>query len=255
MKSEDILKAKVYLYCALPLLEEVAKDSPKISSMIKKWNCVVQIDVKDKDLASYLQFFGGTLKVLKGKHEKPIITITFKDAKSLNDTFSGAKMSIPKIKGIWHIILLIKTMKLLNSLKILLPELEVKDYEEKKLKVKMLLYMVAFAMDEMSEEDDYIRKLISGSQDKIIQFNIGDGPSAYIRIDEQIIEANKGEYDERPYLLLDFKNIDSAYDIFTSKVSALDAIGKQLVLIKGSPEYALRISNLMKRVGEFMKEK
>ncbi|GFP32844.1 hypothetical protein HKBW3S42_01151 [Candidatus Hakubella thermalkaliphila] len=123
-QTEELMRASIFLSSILPLLEVMVEEDEKLKNMIKNWNYVVQLEVKGEDLATYFIFSDGKLKVVSGHHSNPTISLIFKDVPQLNESISGKKV-IPKIKGIWHIFLLLKVMKLLNSLNILKPEVEV----------------------------------------------------------------------------------------------------------------------------------
>lgn len=252
--EEYTAKAKVFLGAAIPLIEEVVPVRQKLGDMIGAWNCVIQIEVLNTDIATHLVFSGGTVKVEKGRHEKPILALCFKDPKHLADTFGGKKAPMPKVKGMWHILLLMKTQKLLNSLQMLQPTYDVTDPALRELKVKMLLYMVTGAMQILSEEgEQFIHDVTLGSRNKYIQWKVlPDGPMCHAKINQGLVEAGRGKPPKRPFAAMEFRDIDAAYDLLTSKVSPQDAIIEGLSVITGSAEYGVRIAQLMMHTGNFL---
>lgn len=253
--NEEITRANIFLYCALPLLEEIIKDDAVIASTVRPWKCVIQFEVIGEELAAHLLFSDGTLKVEKGRHPKPTIGIKFKDRQSLIATFTGKKGKLPKISGIRHIILLIKVLKILKSLNILMPEYEATTPEKKKLKVKLLMYMVTDALTELSKSDEYVRKSILENMERKAQLHVKpDGPSVYMRITKDGIEAFR-ETCKRPFVSTEFGDIDSAYDILTGKLGFLEGVMQGKLNIIGSPEYARKIGTIMKRVEEVLQPK
>jgi len=252
----ELLKAKIYLYSALPLLEEIVKDIPQKSTMIKKWNCVMQFSVKNTDLATYLHFSDGNLKVKPGYHPSPTISLTFKDMKGLNNTLGGGKPAIPKISGFWHILLLIKALTLLKSLTLLLPEVEVTEPDKRKLKVKLLLYMVTGALEQLSTGDDYIQRVTLGSNNKVVQWVVKpDGPSAHINLNRSNIKAHKGTSKTRPFTTIEFRDVNAAYDMLTGKIDIKQGTVMGFVNNKGSAEYAMKAAQMMKRVEDILQPK
>ncbi|PIU62729.1 MAG: hypothetical protein COS84_10240 [Armatimonadetes bacterium CG07_land_8_20_14_0_80_40_9] len=251
--EEELMRANIYLYVILPLLEEVVKEDKKMAKMVRKWRCVVQFQVRDKEISAHLVFSGGDLKVKRGTYPAPTITISFKDVENLNQTFSGKKSAMPKVKGIWHIFLLLKVLKLLNFLQILLPEKEVTDPELRRLKVKMLLYAAVFALGELSKGDEYVKRTIQSSSDRIVQWRVKpEGPFAYAKMDKTGIEAFKGIHDKGSYVSMELRDLDAAYDVLTGKVDALKAVGQRMIVFRGAVGYGEKVGALMKRVEEFL---
>lgn len=254
MFEENTAKAKIFLNVAIPLIEEVMPVKKDLADMIKPWNCVVQIEVLNSDIATHLVFSGGALKVEKGRHAKPTLALCFKNPKHLADTFANKKAPMPKVKGMWHIILLLKTQKLLNSLQMLQPTYDVTDPELRRLKVRMLMYMISGAIQVLSEEgEEFIRNVTLGSRNKYINWTVmPDGPECYARVDQGTVEAGRGKPPKRPFSTMEFRDVDAAYDLLTSKVTAQDAVVQGLSAIKGSAEYGVRIAQLMMHTGNFL---
>ena len=252
----ELLKANIYLYATIPLLEEIVKDIPQKAAMFKNWNCVLQFSIKDTDLAAYITFQKGNLNFERGCHKSPTITLTFNDLTSFNNTIGGAKPSIPKISGFWHIIILLKTISLLKSLTILLPDTEFTDPDRKKLKVKLLLYLVTSALEQLSHGDDYIQRVTLGTNNKTIQWLVKpDGPAAYLVINKSHIKAYRGISKTRPFSTIEFRNINAAYDMLTGKIGIIQGTIMNYVNNKGSAEYAMKAAQMMKRVEDILRPK
>ena len=252
--GDDRMKARVYLRAILPLLEIVAEDVDKYRNMIAPWDCVVQVEtLGDEEAAAYIIIKDGILKVEQGRHPNPTIGLGFKTLEQMNITLGGGMSGIPKIKGMWHVLLLLKVMQLLNSLKMLMPEFTAQTDEEKMLKVKMLLGMVTVAMQEMCNSgDEFIGRLVRGSKGKVIQWQVPKGPQAHVVLDAPHIYAYKGKHKKRPYLLMKFADLDSAYQVLSGELDAVQATAKQAMKLRGPSEYGMRIGNMMKRVENFM---
>jgi len=241
---------------ALPLVEEVVAADPAKQKMIENWNFAFQFKVQNEEPAAYLLFEGGSVTVKQGVHEKPAITLTFKNLKHLNDTLAGNKAPMPKVSGIWHLILLLKCQGLLNSLQMLTPEYKVEGEQQKILKVKMLLLMVTRALEEMAAGgDEYVHRLTKTQRKKLVEWTVAqqeDMPAAYIKIDQGKIKAFEGRTKRRPYLAMDFKDIDSAVKVLTGEVGAVDAQKEGLVVPRGTAEFGIKVGSLMKRVENFL---
>lgn len=256
--TEEQIKGRIYLTVIIPLLEEVVKQSKTKQEAIKNWNCVVQFGVKGENFSVHLCFEGGNLKIIKGAHPSPTISLVFPTISALIDNFSGKKPSLstrPKIRGWWHIILLMKVLKLLKSLSILIPSYEPPDIEGKKLKVTLLLYTVVYSLEILSLEDEFVRNVIAGATNKIVQWSVlPDGPHIWAEVDKSGVKAEKGTV-KRPYISMEFKDVDAAYSLLTEKVGTLEALVQGLLTIKGVVEYSIKVGSMMQRVGEYLKPK
>lgn len=252
--GDDRTKARVYLRAILPLLEIVTQDVEKYKNMIAPWNCVVQVEtLGDSEAAAHIIIKDGVLKVEPGRHPSPTIGLGFKTLEQMNVTLGGGMAGVPKIKGMLHLILLVKVMLLLNSLKMLMPAFVAKTDEEKMLKVKMLLGMVTTAMQEMCNSgDEFIGRLVRGSKGKVIQWEVPQGPQAHVILDSPQIHAFSGKHAKRPYLIMKFADLDSAYKVLSGELDAVQATASQAMKLRGPSEYGMRIGNMMKRVENFM---
>lgn len=253
--DEELIKANLFLYAVVPLVEELYNEEKKKSKKLESLKTIFQIETKDGP-SVYLQFADGKLEIKEGRHNTPNINLIFKDLKSMNGTLGGGKISLPKIKmKISQLLNLLKIFKMLNQLNILKPEVEVTEPEKRKLKLKLMLYTVTSGMARLSQLDDYVKNEIRNIVNRVIQWHIKpDGPSAYVRIDNGKIEAFKGIYEKRPRPIttINFKDIDSAYEIFTGKIDTAEAWKKELVEIVGSPEYSVKATSLMMRVNDYL---
>ncbi len=249
----ELLRAKTFLKAALPLLEDVVAANSDLRKMIAKWNCAILFQVKNEEPAAHLLFEGGSLKVIQGKHAKPAIAFTFKKLEDMNAFFTG-KNVLFGIKGLTHILLLMKVVKILMKLKMLMPTYKCKTEAEKVLKVQLLFYMVSQALQEMSEgKDEYVVRMTATARKKIVEWTVKpDGPAAWVRLDEGKIKAYKGRCERRPYVAMDFNNIEGALKVLTSEVGALDATRQQLVSFRGTAEYGIKVGNLMTRVNNLL---
>ena len=252
--DEERMKARVYLRAVVPLLEIVTEDVEKYRKMIAPWNCVVQIEVLgDEEAAVHMVIQNGRLKVEQGRHASPTIGLGFKTLEQMNITLGGGMSGLPKIKGMFHVILLVKVLLLLKSLMMLMPEFVAKNDAEKMVKVKLVLNMVTVAMQEMCNSgDEFIGRLVRGNKGKIIQWHVPNGPEAYVELQAPHIYAHKGKHKKRPYLLMKFKDLDSAYGVLTGELDAVQATAMQAMKLRGPSEYAMRVGNMMKRVENFL---
>ena len=66
MSTRDELKSRLFLRVALPLVKVVREDDPKMRSLTRNMNAVVQFAVKGTDTGAHLVFENDGLEVVQG---------------------------------------------------------------------------------------------------------------------------------------------------------------------------------------------
>jgi hypothetical protein len=253
MLTRDELKSRLFLRVALPLTKVVREDDPRMRSLTRNMNALVQFAVRDTDTGAHLVFENDALEVVQGIHPKPTVAFVFKDVKSLNDFFAG-KLALPRIKGLWRLDVILRTVPLLLSLKMLMPEADPKDPAKRALKVKLLLYMVTAALSQLNKSgESTMAKLVAESPDRVYQWVVEGGPSAYLRMKAGRSKAGRGVYTRRrPFVLMKFPDIEGAYQVLTSKVALVEAVKRGYVVTEGAMEYSKEIGIRMQMIEELM---
>jgi hypothetical protein len=253
VSTRDELKSRLFLRVALPLVKVVREDDPRMRRLTRNMNAVVQFVVRGTDTGAHLVFADDGLEVVQGVHEKPTVSFAFKDLKSLNDFFAG-KLALPSIKGILRLDVILRTVPLLLSLKMLMPAADPKNPAKRALKVKLLLYMVSTALSQLNKAGEpTMAKLTGNSPDRVYQWIVEDGPSAYLRMRAGKTKAGRGVYTRRrPFVLMRFPDTEGAYQVLTSKVSLVEAVKQGYVVTEGAMEYSKEMGICMQMVEELM---
>jgi len=253
VSTRDELKSRLFLRVALPLVKVVREDDPLMRRLTRNMNAVVQFVVRGTDTGAHLVFADDGLEVVQGVHEKPTVSFAFKDLKSLNDFFAG-KLALPSIKGILRLDVILRAVPLLLSLKMLMPAADPKNPAKRALKVKLLLYMVSTALSQLNKAGEpTMAKLTGNSPDRVYQWIVEDGPSAYLRMRAGKTKAGRGVYTRRrPFVLMRFPDTEGAYQVLTSKVSLVEAVKQGYVVTEGAMEYSKEIGICMQTVEELM---
>jgi hypothetical protein len=253
MLTRDELKSRLFLRVALPLTKVVREDDPKMRSLTRNMNAVVQFAVKGTDTGAHLVFENDGLEVVQGIHEKPTVAFIFKDVKSLNAFFAGG-VALPRIKGLWRLDVILRTVPLLLSLKMLMPEADPKSPEKRALKVKLLLYMVTTALSQLNKAGEPAMSELAGkSPDRVYQWIVEGGPAAYLRMKAGKTKSGRGIYTRRrPFVLMKFPDIEGAYQVLTSKVALVEAVKQGYVVTEGAMEYSKEIGIRMQMIEELM---
>jgi hypothetical protein len=111
---------------------------------------VVQFESKDSDLAAHLVFANDTLEVKRGKHEHPTVSFIFKN---LQGSTILRRQAGPARRGQRPVPvdLIARTVPLLLSLKLLMPNADPQKPEKRALKVKLLIYMITAALSQLNK--------------------------------------------------------------------------------------------------------
>ncbi len=257
MPDKDYILARIMLRAAVPLAKVLVEDDPKMREKYRGFNKIAQFEVKGSDdLVTQLKFEDGIPKPIFERDPNPDVAFIFKSARQLNAFFAG-KPAIPKIKGLTKIGILLKVVPLLLGLTLLLPNKLPKDPAKKRLKVKLLFYMLSSALSQMNKAgDEEFVEFTKKMPDRIIQWTcLPDGPYAYLRINRGKTKAGRGLYGRRrPFIDMQFNGIDNAIKVLTNQVDLLQAIREGYLVQEGSPEYGMYLGNFMLKIDAWIKE-
>jgi len=257
-RSREFLRARLFLRAALPCVKVMLDDDPAMAKRFKNVNAVVQFVAKNQPRAvgAFLWFENGDVRVEQGFWDadglgrEPDITFTFGSLEKLCDFFAG-KTVLPSIRGYNHPALLAKVVQLLLSLKLMLPSANPTDPAKRRLKVKLTVYMITTALSQYNKGGDPdMQRWTAKQPDRIYQFSVEpEGIAAYLRVRGGKTKAGRGVYQRRrPFVHMRFKGVDGALAVMGKEVEFVEGVGKGMVRIDGSPEYAANLNDYMMRV-------
>ena len=257
-RSREFLRARLFLRAALPCVKVMLDDDPGMAKRFKNVNAVVQFVAKNQPRAvgAFLWFENGDVRVEQGFWDadglgrEPDITFTFGSLEKLCDFFAG-KTVLPGIRGYNHPALLAKVVQLLLSLKLMLPSANPTDPAKRRLKVKLTVYMITTALSQYNKGGDPdMQRWTAKQPDRIYQFSVEpEGIAAYLRVRGGKTKAGRGVYQRRrPFVHMRFKGVDGALAVMGKEVEFVEGVGKGMVRIDGSPEYAANLNDYMMRV-------
>ncbi|MFW5879031.1 MAG: hypothetical protein ACOCVR_04350 [Myxococcota bacterium] len=246
--NED-LRARVFLRSALPLVKVVLEERPLYRHLLRKADGVVQFASKDGEEAAWVHLREDGIEVGKGRHPDPSISVVFKTTKDLNSFFAGG-LALPSVKGLKGTPSLARLLPFLLKLKILLPSAMPDDPEEKALKVRMLLQMIASGLSQLIKGgDEMLASYAAKSPDRVFQFTVEGGPAVYLRMKAGKSKAGLGTYRRRrPYVHMLFSDIDGAFEVLTQRVGTVEAVKKGYLRMEGAMEGGKDIGNFMQRL-------
>ena len=250
--QEELMTATLFFNAAFPVMQVVLDDDPKMKEKFKNTEAVVQIGAKDESglKACHLVFDHGKVSVVQGPAPAPDITMTFGNVAKMNLMFRGGA-SLPAIKGIQHIGLLLKVFSLLMSLMLMMPKSRPTEPEKKALKVKMSLYMITRAISVYNKAGNPVmREWTERQPDRIYQFIVEPYPmsgiACYLRVKAGNTKSGHGIYERRtPFVLFHFFSVDGALRVLLKDVDFVAGVEQGCVETVGSPEYAVQLNDFM----------
>ena len=257
-RTREFLRTRLFLQAALPTVMVLLEDDPATAKRFKGVNATVQFVARNQPhpVGAYLWFENGAVRVEQGFWDagggapRPDITFTFASLQKLNDFFAG-KTVLPGIKGFHRPGLLAKVVRLLLALKLMLPSANPTDPVKRRLKVKLIVYMITAALSQYNKGGDpEMERWTAKQPDRIYQFSVEpEGIAAYLRVRAGQTKAGRGVYERRrPFVHMRFHGVDGALAVMNKEVDFVDGVGKGFVRIDGSPEYAANLNDFMTRV-------
>jgi hypothetical protein len=255
-RTREFLRTRLFLRAALPTVKVMLEDDPATRKRFEGVDATVQFVAKNQphDVGAYLWFADGDVRVEQGFLEAaervPDLTFTFGSLQKLNDFFAG-KTVLPSIKGWRNPVLMAKVVQLLLGLKLMLPSADPKDPDKRRLKVKLTVYMITTALSQYNKGGDpEMQRWTAKQPDRIYQFSVEpEGIAAYLRVRAGQTKAGRGVYERRrPFVAMRFHGVDGALAVMNKEVEFVDGVGKGMVRIEGSPEYAANLNDFMMRV-------
>ena len=246
------LATRILLKALFPVMKVVITDEPKMAQRFDGVTARVRFLIKDGalPLGTDVVFEDEGLLVDATMEGAPDLTFSFKSPEKFN-AFMAGKPVIPGIRGWSRPGLILKVVSLLLAMKILMPDVRPKGEEKRRLKVKMVIYMITTALSQYNKGGDPEMAKWTGKQpDRIYQMSVdGEKIAAYVRVKAGKTKAGRGFYTRRrPFVHICFKGIEGALPVLMGDVEFVEALGRQMVSVEGSPEYAANLNDYMQRI-------
>jgi hypothetical protein len=251
--DEAGITARLFVRAALPVMKVVLQDDPRMARKFRGVTAPVVLAARTGEglYGACLNFTDGVLSFSEDLPENPPLSLLFPNLEKMNDMLSGGK-SLPSIKGgLGHPLLLVKTLTLLLSLKLMMPSARPSDPAKRAMKVKMALYMITTALSTLNKlEDPKMKAWTTKQPDRIYQFSVEpvekSGIAAYLRVKAGQSKAGRGVYTRRrPFVHFRFSSVDGALKVLLNDVEFVSGVEQGCVRIDGSPEYAAQLNDFM----------
>ncbi len=261
MADTVALVNRIVCYSVLPLMRvlyEERRDRPLLRALGGVEGSV-QFGVVDSEDGAWLEFADGGCKVTPGVNPATDIAILFRDRAAMNAMFTGgrpAAIGMPRLRGLWRLPLLLKTLPLVLGLTLLMPDKQPKDAPTRRLKVRLIMYMVANALSQLNKGgDEDMARWTAKQPDRIYQFSVqpdGD-PAAYLRVKGGKTRAGRGIYTRKaPFIHMKFNGVDGAYKVYAENKETVSAMADGDLTLEGSPEYGGVIGSFMVRISDLL---
>lgn len=251
--DRTLLTTKIILNAILPVMKVVVADDPKTGKRFSNVTARVQFAAgkgRDRQGAA-LVFTDGVLAIEQGISGAADITFSFSTLQKFNDFLCG-KPVIPKISGLLHLSLLYKIIMLLLAMKLMMPDARPTDAAKKRLKVKMIIYMITTALSQYNKGGNPEMAAWTAKQpDRVYQMSVAgeEDIAGYIRIKAGKSKAGRGLYTKRrPFVHIRFSSVESALPVLLNDIEFVGAVAQNLVTVEGSPEYGSQLNDFMQRI-------
>ncbi|MDM8516127.1 hypothetical protein QUF76_08005 [Desulfobacterales bacterium HSG16] len=254
--DRDLLAARIILGAMLPVVKVVVADDPKMAARFAGVNAKIGFSAnngENETIGACIVFTDGMPEIVQGQCEDPDIGFSFGTVKKMNAFFAG-KLVLPRIKGFFRIMLLIKALALMMSLKILMPNIRPKDMDKQRLKVKMAFYMITTALSQYNKGGDPEMTAWTKKQpERIYQISVDPKIAAYLRVKAGKSKAGRGEYKKRrPFVHMKFNGVEGAFPVVMNDVDMVTAMRKGYLMVEGSPEYARDMGDFMVKIQDMI---
>jgi hypothetical protein len=251
-KAQELVRARLFLFAVLPLLEEVAKMDAEAKKIVKGLSGVICFKAP-KGLSAQVEFLDGEVKATPGKDKKSSVVLFLPTIGMLNNMFSGKGFALPlPIKGLLKMGLINGFTKLADRLSFYMdPSDKVPKGKVKEIIATLLLNAAVFGAAEVGSSDEGVKDKVAKIPDGTVQIEIKQGPSVYVEKKGAVLYPKKGTPTNYS-AYLGFKNTDVAYDMLTGNLDFMAAIPLGDIGLSGSLAMIEQLAALMETAGVYL---
>jgi len=246
----------LHLAAILPRLEEVAAYDPAARELIRNWNFAVQFQLPGGNPACTLVFKDGALTAVADAAYGSKVTLTFPNAKALNETFLGVAKHTPRpnVRGLFYARKLKKLDRLTDRLEYYLKasEEQLKADGHFEFAVKVRLYVLASGVGCVGEHDPEMKEVVAGLPDGTLEIRVKDGPSARLEITSGKFHFTKGGDSQQPSAVMELADPQTAWQLLEDKLDVFAAVGGGSVKLSGMLPLVDGVGLVMTRLGTYL---
>ncbi len=252
--NQNVL-ARLHLGAILPLLEDIAAYDPEIREATGDWNVTLQFQLPGGDPATALEFKQGKLIAHRIGVKGSKVTLTFKDARFLNEVFQGRskKSPRPNLQGLFHLKKLTGLDPVLGKLEhYLKPSAELlQNPETFDFCARLNLYALAYGIKVVGEHDPEMSPVVSHLPDGVLEIRVTGGPSAHIGVKEGQFFPGRGPA-EKPNAVLEISDLNTAWAMLQGTLDLYAAVGSEKIKLRGNLPLLDGINPLLDRLALYL---
>ena len=187
--------------------------------------------------------------------EKPAVEFGFRDVRGLNTFFAGG-LTLPRISGLAHPLLIGKVLRLLLSLQVLKPGPVPSAAGARALRVRLVLQLVSRALVQLYFGGfPPMVELVRDSPERVYQWTVERQQIAvWLRMHQGKVKAGNGVYPHRaPFVHFVFRDVDAALSVFGAS-EHMSGVRGGAVQTLGCPEYTRKVAHLMQCMDQLLVE-
>lgn len=248
--NQNVL-ARLHLGAILPLLEDIAAYDSLVHEATGDWNVTLQFQLPGGDPATALEFKQGKLQAHRTGVKGSKVTLTFKDARFLNDLFQGRskKSPRPNLQGLFHLKKLTGLDPVLGRLEYYLkPSAELlQNPETFDFCTRLNLYALAYGIKVVGEHDPEMSAVVSHLPDGVLEIRVTAGPSAHIGVKQGRFFPGRGPA-KRANAVLEIADLDTAWAMLQGSLDLYAAVGSEKIKLRGNLPLLDGINPLLDRL-------
>lgn len=256
-EATDMVLARIHLRAVLPLLEDIAAYDKTLQKEIEGWNGVIQFQLPGGEPATALVFRQGRVNIFKGNYPGKKVTLTFKNARQLNEVFQGKsdKNPIPNLRAAFHVAKLLKINDVLGRLEhYMKPDDNLLSNEDSfAFCVKLAIYAMASGIKEVGEHDPELRTIAPHLPNGTLAIDVKDGPSAHVTIRNGRFYPSKGPA-QKPNAILEICDIKTAWAMIQGEIDIFSSVGLGDIKIRGFVPLLDGINPLLDKLSYYLSD-
>ncbi|MFA6866108.1 MAG: hypothetical protein WCR54_01160 [Clostridia bacterium] len=249
---DNVTKAKINLFAVLRNIEDLCELDKESKELVKNTKLSVSFNVPEVGCA-VLIFKGGKCEFIPNE-SKAGLKLWFNSPEHFNKLMNGEN-TIPLFINVFKVGFLLKTFtKLAERLSYFLqPKSEdlFNDREFFEINTKLTAFTAFFALCQVGNSDSTGKKVAARMSNSIIACGIPGVLDVYIKVEDHIMTAYKGENKEA-IAFMEFADIDFAHNMLSGKESSYAGLGSGKFKVKGVVGVLNEMSKLLNLVSVYL---
>lgn len=246
----DLVLANIHIHSVLPRLADLVRLDDEARQIAANMNMALEFRVLGGP-HGVLIFKNGT--VTASRTASSNAGLLFPSCSALNRMFAGEKVTPIPFKGLHHFKDLKQFEKLSNRLTVYLKpsdeDMKSAEFRAKHVELSLLVGLAATA--EIAAYDPRAQRVTEALHDGTMQYAVGGGAKAWVKIQHHGIEVGPGEIKD-PSTTVEIADVDLALAIMAGRVDTFACNGSGRIKASGNLHLADEFNHLFERVGLYL---